>query len=117
MGPLQAQAIEDVDDAACAVIERKGAVSFWLSPLAPVTSTRITGDRAPEVIGRADHMSPVISRLRPEHHRLAAAADLHPHRSEDGVPGGVVRPRPTPALRTAALATRCAARPSANRAE
>ena len=108
MGPLQAEAIEDVDDAAGAVIESK-----WRRELLALTEPRRVDEDhlviGPEVIGlRGPHVAR-HQQARPEHHRLAAAADLHPHRSQDGVQAVLFHQTDASAPH-AALATRCAGR-------
>ena len=62
-----------------------------------------------EVIGlRSPHPARHMQ-ARPEHHRLAAAADLHPHRSQDGVQAVLFHQTDASAPH-AARATRCAGR-------
>ena len=84
MRALQRETVEDVDDAACAVVESK-----WRRELLAFTKARRVDEDhlvlGAEVIGlRRPHVAR-HQQARPEHHRLAAAADLNPHRAQHGV--------------------------------
>ena len=77
MGPLDAEAVEHVDDAAGAVgeIEHRGellalAVARGIDQDDAVTVGEVLGLRRPHIAGH--------QQARPEHHRLAATASLHP---------------------------------------
>src|SRR5689334_9738728 len=83
MCALHAEGVQDVDDAAYAFLERECrcelltfAETGRVDQHHPMATAEVVGLALPQITRH--------QQARPEHHRLAAAVDLYPHRAEHG---------------------------------